>query len=89
MGRELARLVFDGADVDFIWFSVLSRSRGAGTDPLYHTVAICKRTGHMSCSCEDSTFRSKGDSILSPHPQLCWHGRAVLEWTRRMVAGGG
>lgn len=76
---------FDGMDGDFVYFSVRSRSRGSGVDPLRHTVVICKRTGFISCLCEDSSFRSKTARIDDPHAPLCWHSRQVKRYAAQVV----
>lgn len=78
-------LSFDGGDADFIWFSVRSRSRGDGDDPLRHTVAICKRTGFISCTCEHATFRKLTDRYDSRAPNICWHSRQILRWAVQML----
>lgn len=78
-------LWFDGADSDFIYFSVRSRSRGGGGEPLRHTVAICKRTGFISCLCEDHLYRCKGSRIDDPNPYLCYHCRAIMQWAGQLV----
>ncbi len=77
---------FDGACSDFIYFSALSRSRGGGADPLRHTVAICKRTGFISCTCEDSSYRTKTARIDERDPRLCWHSRQILRWARSVTS---
>ena len=78
-------LWFDGADSDFIYFSVRSRSRGGGSEPLRHTVTICKRTGFISCLCEDSQFRCKTSRIDDASPNLCYHSRAIMQWAGQLT----
>lgn len=85
MEHEHSPLSFDGACPDFIYFSVLSRSRGGGDEPLRHTVAICKRSGFISCTCEDATYRSKKAQIDEQCPRVCWHSRQILRWARSVV----
>lgn len=78
-------LSFDGACSDFLYFSALSRSRGGGAEPLVHTVVICKRSAVISCTCEDSTYRSKKAPIDSANPDLCYHSHQILRWARSVV----
>lgn len=73
MGHEVPYLRFDGADGDFIWFSFRSRSR----DETWHTVTICKSTGWLSCTCEDSQMRRKGGYVWDTAPLLCFHAFQV------------
>lgn len=73
----------DGADGDFIYFSAESRSR---EEP--HTVIICKRTGIISCTCEDCTYRKKQSHILYP-VDMCFHCRAVLHVAKLLNFFGG
>jgi len=69
---------FDGADSDFIYFTTFSRSR-VGVE---HTVVICKRTGILSCTCEDCSFRKKKFSILYREfdSLRCWHCLRILKY---------
>jgi len=78
-------LSFDGNCSDFFQFSVRSRSRGDLDEPLRHTVAICKRTGFISCTCEDAQFRCKTARITDHHAPLCWHARQAKRWCQQVL----
>lgn len=68
---------------DLLLFETPSRSRKDVT----HTVAVCKRTGRVSCSCEDSVYRGKGGDLLDPLcPQACWHVRRFAAAVGKVLA---
>lgn len=74
---------FDGADADFIWFSTHSWTGG----PDDYTIAICKRTGIVSCTCMDASCRRKRDLITAEQPRICKHAQAVLRWADQLTGG--
>ena len=63
---------FDGADGDFMYFRVMSRTRDE-----MHDVVLCRRTGVLSCTCEDCTYRKKKFLVGDRYPIGCFHGRFV------------
>lgn len=82
--KDRPRLLrMDGADADFIWFSTDSWTRpGVG---LEHTIAICKRTGVISCTCEDAVCRKKRGDLLDPTLPRCKHAVAVVRWCKQTI----
>lgn len=86
MAHEVKNFIqFDGGDDLLIYFSVRSRSRDSGDEPLRHAVAICKRTGVVSCSCEDAMYRKKVGYITDRNAQLCWHASQTMRLARSLV----
>lgn len=71
----MVRLIrFDGADADFMYFSIPSATR----PDLRHDMVICKQSGIGSCTCEDASFRKKRWDVLGPEAQdLCRHLRSL------------
>lgn len=67
------RIRLDGADGEYWYFSSRSWS---GSDTEY-TVAVCRRTGWVECTCPDSVCRRKGSYWWKPN-NLCKHAREVV-----------
>lgn len=68
---------------DFLMMETGSRSRAG----LEHTVAVCKRTGVVSCSCEDAVYRHKTGDLLDPvSPHACFHVRAFCAGAGKIIA---
>lgn len=65
----------DGIDSDWFHFSIQSRTRKG----LRHEMHVDRRTGVVSCSCEDARYRKKrGDVMDLDGPNLCWHLRRLM-----------
>lgn len=79
---DVAKLHFDGADSDYIWFSAPSWS---GTNVEY-TISIRKADGVIACTCLDAECRRKnGWRYDDPDAILCKHAAAVVAWIRRKL----
>lgn len=70
---EHVRLIrYDGNDGDFMYFSCPSWSR----EDIRHDITVCKRTGIVTCTCEDAVCRRKSWDILGQDGQdICKHVR--------------
>lgn len=75
----------DGADEDFIYFSVPSSSNPREE----YTVAIWKRSpllGWIECTCPDAEYRMRGAYLDdSSNGVLCKHGRQVLREINKVL----
>lgn len=82
MATRRIRLV--GSDSDFLHFATPSWTRPKAT--IEHNLAICKRTGHASCTCEDALYRRKsGNLIPTDKEQPCKHVVKLLDVCRRAI----
>ena len=72
-----------GSDADFAYYKTPSRSRSR----LEHDVIVDKRSGHVSCTCEDSQYRKLGADILdATAPHGCWHVRCFCATVGKILA---
>lgn len=68
---------------DFLMMETDSRSRKG----LEHTLVVCKRTGVVSCSCEDAVYRKKQGHLLDRVcPHACDHVKAFAASAAPLIA---
>lgn len=70
-----------GTDTDFHHVTVPSETR----PNVEHNLAISKRDGSVSCTCEDAQVRKKSGSIVDGSATGCKHIVALQESMRRSL----
>lgn len=83
------RAIFQtGSDSDFLYFLTPSWSRP--NTKVEHDLAICKRTGHVSCTCEDALYRRKSGNLMPTGKENpCKHATKLLDVCRHAIEAGG
>ena len=77
-----------GADSDFLYFATPSWTRPR--TKIEHDLAICKRTGRASCTCEDAMYRRKSGNLLPTGKENpCKHVAKLLDVCRRAIQRAG
>jgi hypothetical protein len=80
------RIRMTGSDPDYYHFSTPSWSRPKSE--VEHDLSICKRTGRITCSCEDASFRRERRyaDLLDPEAETgCKHIRKLVETCTRHI----
>ena len=66
---------FIGSDSDSLQFETQSWTR----KDVIHEVHVCKRTGLVTCSCEDAGYRHKAGNIMRVgYGHVCKHASKLL-----------
>ena len=71
------RIRMTGSCPDFFMFATPSWTRRGGPE---HDLAICRRTGWISCTCEDAMYRRKQGHIVETEKTTpCKHVAKLME----------
>ncbi len=80
------RIRMTGSDSDFLHFATRSWSRP--DSKIEHGLAICKRTGRITCECEDASFRRERRFAFLTDPNAetgCKHIRKLAADCARII----